>query len=42
MERGADGAMTGYAFPDMLSMSSSIRRPDGVRPHMICSMLICR
>ncbi len=42
MERGADGANTGYAFPDMLCdvvrLSSTGRR----RKRTTCSMRTCR
>ena len=43
MERGADGAMTGYAFPDMLVEVIKSRKRAGVATlHTICSIRICR
>jgi 4-hydroxy-tetrahydrodipicolinate synthase len=42
MERGADGAMTGYAFPELLIDVVNCRRPASATPRMICSTRICR
>jgi hypothetical protein len=42
MERGADGAMTGYAFPDMLVDVVGCRRPASATRRTTCSTRICR
>ena len=42
MERGADGAMTGYAFPEPLIDVVNCRRPASAMPRTICSTRICR
>jgi 4-hydroxy-tetrahydrodipicolinate synthase len=42
MERGADGAMTGYAFPDMLIDVVRLSRAGERQKATICSTRICR
>ncbi len=41
MTRGADGAMTGYAFPDCSSTSSASSRPANATRRTTCSMPTC-
>ena len=41
MERGADGAMTGYAFPDMLVDVVRLSKAASARRRTTCSTLIC-
>ena len=42
MERGADGAMTGYAFPEMLVEWCGCRRPASATRRTTCSTRTCR
>jgi 4-hydroxy-tetrahydrodipicolinate synthase len=42
MERGADGAMTGYAFPDMLVDVVRLRRPASATRPTTSSTPTCR
>ena len=43
MERGADGAMTGYAFPEMLvDVVRLVKEGRPATPRTISSMRICR
>ena len=41
MERGADGAMTGYAFPDMLADLVNLSAAGSGTPHTTFSTPIC-
>ena len=43
MERGADGAMTGYAFPDMLvDAGAAVGGRRSATRRMTCSTRTCR
>ena len=42
MERGADGAMTGYSFPEMLVDVVRLSQAGGATRRTTCSTRICR